>query len=508
MSATISGRDALHALDGALGDLRQALARAIAAADESQAREAEVQDEQLQLYRALAAIRFDVVREADGTEPLDALHLRARDLIDGHAAHVRQEAGAVEAASLRIMTLESERAALARRHDEAIETYEARVAEVEARLLEDPNYKSRVEANAKAAAIAQRAEQKLEVARADREEKGRPYRDDPLFLYLWQRRFRSPDYRAPAPIRMLDSWVARVCGYDQAFLNYQRLTELPERLAEHAGEVRRKANDALAALEAAEIEALRAAGADTLRAAAEALMDTIGETDAEIEAAEAAHQALVQRHESAMRSETGPAVEARNLLADGLRRASFPDLRVLAAETIEAADDRIVDQLVRLRAEQMSLDLEAKRLADMPRHLRRDLGNVEELRRRFKTARFDSPYTLIRSATFDDVLTGLAAGRLSPKSGFDMLKRAVRRRPPRTEPGFGGRRRSETIGLPDDLEDVLWEVASGVGLEIARGVGRGTISLGGLGVGRRSGRPTSFPGGGGKRGGFRTGGGF
>ncbi len=71
--------------------------------------------------------------------------------------------------------------------------------------------------------------------------------------------------------------------------------------------------------------------------------------DAAIEAAEIHHTAMVERHEAALRQEAGPAREIRQSPEDALRNASFPDLRVLAAETVEPDDDRIVDKLVQLR---------------------------------------------------------------------------------------------------------------------------------------------------------------
>ena len=50
---------------------------------------------------------------------------------------------------------------------------------------------------------------KTEQAEADREEKGKPYRDDPLFMYLWERGYGTSAYKAGNLIAWLDGLVAR-----------------------------------------------------------------------------------------------------------------------------------------------------------------------------------------------------------------------------------------------------------------------------------------------------------
>ena len=82
-------------------------------------------------------------------------------------------------------------------------------------------------------AVIRSAEEKATQAAADREEKRRPYEADPLFMYLWRRRFGTRDYRAGNLVRYLDRKVAHLIGYEAARVNYAMLMELPERLREH-----------------------------------------------------------------------------------------------------------------------------------------------------------------------------------------------------------------------------------------------------------------------------------
>ena len=509
MPKQISGPDALQRLDMSIADMRRMVADAISAADSVNAREAEVRDAQVSQYQELADIRMDVIAGAMDDNTLDQLHRAARDLLEKHDAYVEQTARALTAADEKLRNLEARRATLLEEHAQAIEAYEARVAGVEAQLREDAAYIALAKASEEAAAIAARAHQKLEIARADLEEKGAPYKADPLFSYLWKRRFRTPDYKAGAITRFFDNWVGRICGYDEAWMNFQRLSQLPEWLAEHAAEQDADAEEALDALEAAEQAALEKSGADDLRKAADDALHRVREADRAIQAAEGEHQALTARQADALKEEAGPANDARRLLEEGLRDAAFQDLRTLAAETIDERDDRIVDSLVKLRTEELSLELEGERLSGLPDRLRGDLASLEELRREFKKARYDSAYASFRTSAVDEALTGIVSGRIGAERAFEYITRSLRRVQPRTEPGFGGRRRTNTLGMPDVLGDVIWEIAK----ESTRHGGMGgTIGFptGGGSRRRHSPRINLPKGGGGGRGGggFKTGGGF
>lgn len=524
MSHPLNGRDALALLDNHVSRLRQSMAAAIADADGVEARRGAIQREQAAAYGALAGMRLDLMQAGGDGAEFGRLEAAARALTERHAAFVAAEKAALETAEAALGALEVKRAQLAARHDAAVETYESRVAEAEASLKGSAAYTALVEAAEEARAVTQRAGQKLELARNDRTEKGAPYEQDPLFSYLWKRRFRSPEYKAGGVIRMLDSWVAKLCRYDQAFLNYQRLTELPDRIAEHAVFVAGLEDKAEAALVEAEERAMREAGIEALQGEADRLKAEIAVCDGEIAAAEEAHRAMAQRHEAALKEEAGPAVEARELLAAELRKASFPDLRILTAETVELEDDRLVDALVRLRAEEMSLDLEAGKRLVRPGVLREDLARMEALRRQFKEARFDSPYALMSRAAFDEMMSNLMKGDMDVRDTLRGLSRSVRRAEPQAHPDFGGRSRQDTIGLPDIMGGVIGGILGEVLEEVIKETTRGS---GGYGSGpifpgppKRPSRSSSsggrsFPSGGGRSGhggrrggGFKTGGGF
>ncbi|MEM9938595.1 MAG: hypothetical protein AAF768_07100 [Pseudomonadota bacterium] len=503
MTSWISGRSALRHLDGSVSRLRRKLSDAMDAADEVDARSAEVRQEQVAGYQRLAELRINVLENVD-FGMLDRVERQARELIDAHADYVKREAQALASAADKISALERMRTEQAEAHQTKLDAYDETLEKVEAGLVSDPIYKAKLAASDEVSAIAQRADQKLSVAIDEREEKGAPYLQDPLFSYLWERRYRMPDYKAGGLFRMLDHWVARLCKYDAARANFARLNDVTEWLTKHAAAKKEEADAALASLEVLELEALEQAGANRIKEEAGRLAEEITRIDQDIVSAETRHGVLAEEHALALAGKKGPAIQARTVLEEGLRALGFSDLRRMAAETVTLEDDELVDDLVKLRTEQLSLELEDERVSGLPSRLKNDLSHLEALRRRFKSERFDSDYTRVKAAILDDAIERVLSGRESADKAFRQLRKSVRRSSPKRRKGSFGSRH----GIGDmNLEGVLGGIAVEVLKEVARSSsGRGS------GLGRRTSWPKSRSRGGGRSrrggGGFKTGGGF
>jgi len=511
--STLDGRAALSRFDQVLVSARRAVAEAIEAEKEADGEMARIRQAQAAAYLALADFKLDTAGGTDRIAALERLDGEVADLLARQDEYIATIMGELRSKAEEIERLEAARETAASELDEAVERYEAIVAEVEASLETSETYRGLVEAAAEAEAVTERARQKLLIAEEDRAEKGAPYEADPLFMYLWSRGFRTPDYSAPPPIRFLDGWVAGVCRYDRAWRNYERLTALPGRIREHVGRMEGLEKKARDALEGAELHALETAGADAQQQAAEAARARLAELDQRIEAAEADHLALARNLAEAEAGERGPAHEARLRLADVLRQSSFPDLRLLVTQTVTAEDDRIVDRLVTLRKEEIALDMRRSELTQAPKARQRTLEGLERFRRLFKVEQFDSPYVQFSTAAIDSVLEGVLAGRLRPEDAVRTLGRKIRRRQPRAHPGFGGRSRRRTSGIPEIAQDIGWEILKEMGRSSRRGGSPFGLPGGGFPTSRRSGRGISLPKGlpkigGGRSGGFRTGGGF
>src|SRR5690606_10141740 len=95
-----------------------------------------------------------------------------------------------------IAALAAERAemvAQAAAQDAALKAIAERVA---GEASKAPDYAEKRKAADELVHIAEESLRKTQQAEADREQKGRPYRDDPLFMYLWERSYGTRNYRA------------------------------------------------------------------------------------------------------------------------------------------------------------------------------------------------------------------------------------------------------------------------------------------------------------------------
>jgi len=260
------------------------------------------------------------------------------------------------------------------------------------------------------------------------------------------------------------------------------------------------ADETLAALEESEDQALEQGGALALGDKVTAIETAIEACDAEIEAAEANYRRLAEAQARALNEQDGPIVRARSIIENSLKEASLPSLRVMAAETISLEDDHLVDALVQLRAEEGAAAAEARAATKRADSQRKGLVAAEDLRRRIKKERLDSPYVVFRQGLVADVLGRVENGGFSPSDAFNQLRRAARRSGPKTD-GFGGRRRTRTMGVPDVLGDIMWEVAREA-MRHGSGSGRGSYS-----ATRRRRTSVRMPRST-RSGGFKTGGGF
>ena len=492
----ISGRDALHRLDTLTAGARAEFDAAARAAEGHAGRRADLARLKAEGFRELANMRLGVIKSgADDT--LSAAEKEATRLLAEHQTfQARVDANAAKAEA-KLKEAEAARRAGEAQSDAALAAYEQLTAAVEKEVQDDPGYRVLKQGFEDARAIAVRAEQKLELAKTDRAAKGAPYESDPLFSYLWARKFRTPEYRKGGLSRMLDGWVARLCRYDEAYLNFARLTELPDRIAEHLASMKLEEAEAQAAIERYEAQKLEERGAGKLQAELEAAKTRLKALDAELSAAEARHGELRQQQERAASGDAGPQEQARRVIEEGLAKASFPDLKVLAAETTTPDDDRIVDALIRLRTEELQLEVNWRNVEELPARRRAGTDTLEQVRRKFKQAGLDSPYVMLLRGAFEAALEAYGRGpALDGERLWRAIMATVRQAPRDDDDYFGGRRRGRSIGVGGVIAGVILD-------EVIRSAGRGG-RWGGGGWGGGGGSS----GGGFGGGGFKQGGGF
>ena len=447
-----AGRDALHQIDAAIAEARRALARASDLAAEDARLIADLDQRQIGVYQRLAELRIiELKNDSMSNGVLGTADRQAAALVERHDAALADMIAARDAAAAMLDSLESARKAADEAVASAIAAHDAAAAATRARLEGDTQWRARADALEELNAMAARASQKLDVAREDRAKKGAAYEADPLFRYLRERKFGTRDYRAFPLFAMLDGWVARLIRYRDHRLNYERLLEIPERFSEHAERLKEKAAETTEALAAMERDALERDGVGRLRDAVASARAKVEALDAEIAAAEEKHKALAERAAAAAAGKAGPLAEARDVIAAALQRVGIPDLKVLAAESATPEDDLLVESLIGMRRQRMEIE-EARRAAaaSLDRQAR-SLSDLEALRRRFKSARFDSPYSEFSGR---DIIAVLLSEFLRGAIGRDDLWRRIERghrtRKRDWDNDLGGDSWRGGFGLPDN----------------------------------------------------------
>lgn len=498
MSRTLSGREALSSIDKSAGQLRGLIREVDGRIQQTSAELLELRKAESAEYRALARIRIESLSSPGFVEALDAAEQEVMGLLDARKESLAELERRVEECRRREDALDVERETRALAVEEAERKLDDAEAALEERLGKDEGYAAQHERARAADETATHAEEKTAQARKDREEKGKPYESDRLFMYLWKRRYGTSDYRAWPIARALDAWVARLCGFFRARPNYAMLLDIPVRLREHADGLRARAREELDRLEALRSAAAEAAGIPPLRDALAAAKGKLAETDEEIAKEEARFQELVDRRAAFAGGEDEFFTRGLEILAREFEGDGIEQLRRQVAATPQPDDDAIVERLARIEEEETRLDAMLAGQQEILRSHHRRLRELESVRQKFKAEEFDGAFSVFGDGSAVAMLLGqFLQGALTSDGLWGLLRgqQTFRRPSSHHRHGSGG-------GI--------------FGGGFGGGIGRSGGSFGGGGFGGGGGfRGGGGFGGGGFRsggsiggGGFRTGGGF
>src|SRR6185295_11840076 len=248
--------DAISKLHGEQSQLDQALRSAVGETER-------LRSERSHGLRELARIKLDEMAAGRLVGNLDAGERRARQILDDYRLRITAAAEQCSALQKEVTQAEAARHAAAAEVERALDVVEHDRAEAEARVQATQAWRDTKEARDKAEAVAAEAEKKAAASEAELGAKKRPYDEDPLFAYLWRRRFGTGQYLGGHIARMLDRMVAEFIAYDGARPNYAALIEIPQRLREHAAGQRQAVQAPQAALVETERHAMIEAGVDT-----------------------------------------------------------------------------------------------------------------------------------------------------------------------------------------------------------------------------------------------------
>ncbi len=500
-TSLISGRDALAAIEGAIGKARsneQQLDAALRSAEEEAAR---LRADRTAALRSLARARLDAMVQ-EGTTPellssLDSAERRALDLVRDRSVALKQKA--VERTSLyeAVQQAEAERHGRAATLEQALAAIESVRRAAEPKIRSSAAWKAQEAKIAAAERVAEEADKKADQAEADREAKRKPYEDDPLFMYLWNEKFGTSEYEAGTFARFFDRMVARLVGYQDAAPNYRMLNEIPLRLREHAERRKAAIETERQGLAQAEMAALAEVGAGDLAAKVEAARSALIEAERQLSDRKRKLEAFESDHAAA--AEDPVYEKAVAILAEADARDDLRELQRQAAQTRTDEDDRIVRQIAAIDQKLAKAEADVDNIRAEARDLAKRRAEIERERDHFRGRGYDNPYGGFGNGdALGSILGGILQGALQGSILRDALRDGFRQR---DNPWGGGPSGGSVFGpwtVPDNRSTPPSGGGQWVPPWLDGGGSSGGGSFGGGSIGGGS-------GGGGD--GFRTGGG-
>lgn len=495
----LSGPEALRSLDDAIRDIRREEGDISKRVSRSAERVAKIRENEAELFRKLARIRLDPEVQAEIDTRLIRAEQQARDLLTGHSQHVADLEDRVKELDGQIANLARERRKVLEETAEQQDKLKALSSEIEKAIADDPDYATQREAADHMRTVANESLKKTQQAEADRESKGKPYRDDPLFMYLWEAGYETRNYRANNLIRWFDSMIARMVDYHNARPNFAMLNDIPMRLREHTDRQMALAEEAEAKLDEMEARAIAKAGGGPIKSALEAAQARVDQIDKDMVEAEDARDKTSRELTELAEGKDSAFTEAVDNLASAMEDQT--DLSALMAEarrTTTHEDDAIISQIEDTRLRAVDEETETRELRDRLRVLASRRRELEDIEFEFKKSKFDDPRsTFRRDDLAGDLLSEFLKGAISATSYWEQWQRSQDWRAGTTDWGGG-------FGLPRGGRSSSWPSSSG---------SIGSINWGKLpGSSRSTGggfsRPRTGSRGSRKSGGFKTGGRF
>ena len=428
----VSGREALSAVENAINGVRANESR-LADVLRSAAQEAERLRQQLaDSFRSLALIRLDALVRNEVVGDLDAAERRALDLLRTHKAKLDQLLIRHGGAQSAVVTAEADHRAKTAAVEAAGEPIKTLQYDVEKKMTSDPAWIAQRGHVDNATKIANAADEKAKQSEGDRETKRKPYEADPLFMYLWNRKFATADYKAGNFVRFFDRRVAALVGYDTARPNYMSLNEIPLRLREHANDLVRRVAEEDQKLELLERSALMEAGIlplETKLATAQA--DLKAATEA-LARAQSTLAALDQERTKLLDEGDRKAHdEALAVLTQAIAREDLQTMYREARATRTTDDDRIVQQIELNQTAIARAESEVAKIRDEARVIAGRRGELEGVRDKVRTNRYDGPwgqFELDRNDVLTDLIGGIVKGAIQGAALWQVFERGYRKR--------------------------------------------------------------------------------
>lgn len=443
-----TGRQTLNSIDEALGSANNGIKRLDAVLSELSARQTENRRERLRACEGLASLRLDQISREELHSALSYADNAALSILQKRQVLINELNQNLNANQDHLDGLEKKRQQQSEEVNQQAQTLIECEHEAQSQLEDDDAYQQQLTLNQKADAIADRAEEKTSLAEADRLEKGKPFESDVLFMYLWKRQYAQPEYNANFLARFIDAWVARLCHYHKARVNYWMLLELPKRLNLHAVSVRDEADKELHVLQKMENVFAEKYGVLAAQKKLQDAQDKLDKIDNEIIAREEKQNDFLFERNSYHAGDDAQFKAAIHELATAMQRKDVVELQRLVNRTLDRQDDHLLASIIDLREEEHELEKNIAETRERQQAYLQKLTELKRVRTQFKRKRFDD----VRSGFNNGGLIGIALneflkGVLNNGELWRVIERSQRHRDVGAWPDFGsgglggGRRR-------------------------------------------------------------------
>ncbi|MCV0429640.1 MAG: hypothetical protein K5905_29720, partial [Roseibium sp.] len=428
----LTGRQTLGTIEQSLADLRREEAELSKRIERATRSLTDLQERQSEAYRDLARFRLDTDAAGTLNTRLDSAAREARRLLDKRSDDYKVLTDQLRECESERNQLQKKRLDLDTSRDTAENQMDDLMEAVDGRLEKDKAYLAQRDAAETALATAQAAAEKAKTSEDDRKQKGQAYEADPLFIYLWQRGFGSPQYNHRGLVRSLDNWVAKLIRYHDARANYAMLTGIPERMTRHAERCADIARQEEAKLAEFSRNAMTDAAGTDLVGTIETLSEEIDQIDTDLDRLDRRIETLSGALTEFSSGEDADFQKAEEHLSVSLQADDLNELWRVALDTPSPEDEKIVQRIedFRDRIEQVAREIRQDR--ELQRDISRRRGELSDVIKRFRSKGYGSWDSTFSDDKLTTVLLGeLVKGAISGADYWARAERAHKRRKPR-----------------------------------------------------------------------------
>ena len=437
-----TGRDALSSVEQAISQARndeRGLDAALRSATEEGAR---FTREEAEGFRTLARVRLDALLSEKVIGDLDAAERQALALLENRRREIEDLARRRDECQAALDRAEAAKHDRDQELADALEAQDELEDKTAERIKGDARWHQAKEAVEDAEEIAANANEKATLTESDLAEKGKPYADDPLFIYLWTKKHAQAQDSSGSFVRFFDRQVARLVGYRDARANYAMLREIPLRLREHAKNKQADVDAAKREVAAIERQALVSAGVEPLEKTVEtahAAMKSAEEAVVKITAELARIDA--ERGKTIDADDENGQGRAIDLLAKALAREDLSELLREASRTPTKADDQAISLISSARTAREKADNEVRQIRGQIREMAQRRIELEGARDRARSVGYDDPRGRFDGAEdiILQVIGGILTGAMRGYALDRILRDSFRPGRRRGDFDFGGR---------------------------------------------------------------------